>query len=401
MTDHSSLAVFSSRNTLTPPQRAKQLWDLAKETNSGIFWTQHPEWRHFDYNASSLDHNFTKEDFRRSVKDIFPVKLPGLPAHLSKLLQRNSFSNKYFWMVYWALVEVQTKFLHAVAPVSSHEERLTGALIAFIIESLSRCVQDMETKAPKTADGASPANPEAPAAGLRLFWGDAATDSQEKRTGADLALIVHSKFGKESLFRTAFIQVKKATGGSFVHTDDRLAAGFEGTPQAERARLGAIADGDANDGLKYAEHPQLATLHRTGGGYYLVVPHGEPAGKFQPPCLVFPTRELDFEALNDFQCEIPKNALDLAGFITFEMTKKGEGKNLRSLNEACASLKNNQNARLGSTTVLIDTAGTLKLRDLEVSLGIDPSSTPPAGAISVGEKSVPTRADRSSGGERE
>jgi hypothetical protein len=246
---------------------------------SGFFVApESSEWPFLGVPDPEFWHFFFRRRPRRSHRFLFD-KLLASPAR---------YSPPCIWALFWALAKAQHEFLERYVPFWSHEERLTGHLVALMIDRL----EDFGSHWRALGDGSgSDAN-------CRIWYADTATARREKVTGADLGLIVHARFhGCDEYCKVARFQAKKVG-----------------------------ANGKATIELQQAE----ALLGQEGLGYYLfyhfadrrrwsLAPTVQPAERFRAQVekekQEGPKRNLGSTSEN--VCE---DGFDLATFITFGIT---------------------------------------------------------------------------------
>lgn len=113
------------------------------------------------------------------------------------------------WALFWSLAQAEHEFLTEFIPYWSHEERLTGHLVAKMLASFQAFQSHWrELDKPPQGRGASRSL-------FQLKYMDTATARQEGITGADLGFVVHAQLhGRREFFKAVRFQAKKAMGES-------------------------------------------------------------------------------------------------------------------------------------------------------------------------------------------
>lgn len=119
----------------------------------------------------------------------------------SMLASPEAYDPKPLWALFWAMAKAEHEFVRRFIPFWSHEERLTGHLVAQIVERLEDFGthwRNLDTQ----GDSESTCS---------IWYADTATARREATTGADLGLVVHAKFpNANEFFKVARFQAKKA-----------------------------------------------------------------------------------------------------------------------------------------------------------------------------------------------
>ncbi len=190
------------------------------------------------------------------------------------LYQPRNYDPAALWALFWALAKAEYQFLVRYLPFWSHEERLTGHLVA---ETITR-IEDFATHW----------NVLSPGSELGIWYADTAAHRQESETGADLGLIIHGRFaGSEEFFKVARFQAKKA-----------------GTTGIARIDF----------------HQAKALLRRRNLGYYLFYHAEESEGWHLCPTVV-PAGyfEANPEGSDQRDLRVRDTGYDFATFITFAL----------------------------------------------------------------------------------
>lgn len=133
----------------------------------------------------------------------------GLPRHQDFFREILGDAHTYdppcLWSLFWALARAQHRFLRVFGETAaSHEERLTGHLLAQVLE---RVEEFGPLWAGLGSDGRGGA-----IAPLDLSYADISSGGKESQTGADFGLIVHASFHAEGeFFKSVRFQAKKTT----------------------------------------------------------------------------------------------------------------------------------------------------------------------------------------------
>lgn len=105
------------------------------------------------------------------------------------------------WILFWALVKSEHQFISNDVPQGSHEERLSGSLVARLREGIRETCSEWST----SSDPGSPI--------CEILYADIASQRREKDTGADLALILRCRYSwHPEFFKVVRFQAKKADG---------------------------------------------------------------------------------------------------------------------------------------------------------------------------------------------
>lgn len=137
-------------------------------------------------------------------------------AFLARLLLHDSalFQSSLFYLLFKSFVAAEGKFIRNYIPQNSHEERLTGHLVSELENGLFILHDSFEETAASIYGKPVP---------LNFYYADLSSNSQEKRTGADLGFIFYVNLPDlPKHIRIAAIQAKKAGPSSAVIDAEQL-----------------------------------------------------------------------------------------------------------------------------------------------------------------------------------
>lgn len=151
-----------------------------------------------------FDHEFPRDSWSYMVR----YAAPRLFRHLAN---PKCFEPTPIWALFWAMAKAEHQFIERFLPFGSHEERLTGHFVNLLVERTLESQHDWDSLSVQTVPSRRPS--------LRVLYADTAAHNQEKLTGADFAIIIHSRMpDREEYFKVARLQAKKCNqhGGAAI-----------------------------------------------------------------------------------------------------------------------------------------------------------------------------------------
>lgn len=226
------------------------------------------ESEHFVRPTCEIDYAIQRLSTKGNPQRFFETYLGRLTSYFPQSL----------WALFWALVEAEHRFVRWFVHWWSHEERLTGHLIAQVFERL----EDFGFYW-KQISGEKESE-------MKIWYADTATGRRESGTGADLGLILHAHLpGTDEFYKAARFQAKKV--------------GTNGKAEINIGQLKNLMD-------------------HSGIGHYLFYYQELPEGGILPP-LVRKAEDIEGNlGLEDLSQQtksisVLENGWDFATFITF------------------------------------------------------------------------------------